>query len=156
MSSPRNQLESRQEFDLKSQNPGTLRSTLRGRRVGRWWEVWLEGPCPSSEDCREAPEAQDAGLPLAHSSWAALQSSATSVTDGKQMFCFAGRNLSEIWSWGLRRPSFFVLPQKQIKEGKLHPSNDPARGFKYNRLKPIPCFKDLCNFERKKKKVIIL
>lgn len=75
---------------------------------------------------------------------------ATAVTDGKQMFNFAWRKHSEIWSLGLRRPFSFVPPQKQIEEGKLHPSNDPARGLNYNRLKPIPCFKDLCNFKRKK------
>lgn len=83
--------------------------------------------------------------------WATLQNGATSETDGKQMFNFAGRNLSEIWNWGLRCPFSFVPPQKQIKEGKLHPSNDPARELNYNRLKPIPYFKDLCNFKRGKK-----
>lgn len=76
---------------------------------------------------------------------------APSVTDGKQMVSSAGRRPSERRHRGLRRPFSFVPPQKQSEEGKLHPRNDPTRGLNYNRLKPIPCFKDLCNFKRKKK-----
>lgn len=44
---------------------------------------------------------------------------ATAVTDGKQMFNFAWRKHSEIWSLGLRRPFSFVPPQKQ--GGKITP-----------------------------------
>lgn len=67
------------------------------------------------------------------------------------MFYFAGRKHPGIGNRGLRRPFSFVPPQTPIEEGKLHLSNDPARGLNYNRLKPIPCFKDLCNLKRKKK-----
>lgn len=83
--------------------------------------------------------------------WATLQIPAASVTDGKQMFNFAGRKCSEIWNWGPRRPFSSVSPHKQIEERKLHPSNDPARELNCNRLKTTPCFKDLCNVKGKKK-----
>lgn len=136
----------------KNNTPNLKTSSLSGPYWGEGeWEVSLEVPCPWLEDCLEAPDEWDARL----HPWATLQIPVASMTDGKQMFNFAGRKCSEIWNWGPRRPFSSVSPHKQIEERKLHPSIDPARGLNCNRLKTTPCFNDLCNLKGKKKYFIV-
>lgn len=140
----------------KNNTPGLRTQSLSGPHgeEGEWAVSFDYVPRLWSEDCREAPDEWDAKLHLlpfvpgpSHAA-----GPATAVTDGKQMSNFAGSERSETGNRGCRHPFSFVPPQKQFEEGKLYPRNDPARGLNYSRLKPIPCFKDLCNLKWKKKK----
>lgn len=140
----------------KNNSPGlrtqvTVRPTLRGGWVGGviWGTLSMAGRLSEKLLINEMLD-----FICCISSFGHASAPATSVTDRKQMFNFAEKRHSEIWNWELRRPFSFVPPQKQIEEGKLHPNNDPARGLNYNRLKPVPCFKDLCNLKRKKSNML--
>lgn len=132
---------------LQGSDPGHVGPTRRRGRVGGVFGDTLS----TAGRLWEAPDGWDARLLLRPCVPGPRCRPATSVADGKQMFRFAGRKHPETGNRGLRRPFSSVPPQTPIEEGKLHLSNDPARGLNYNRLKPIPCFKDLCNLKRKKK-----
>lgn len=71
---------------------------------------------------------------------------------GSRCLTLQGASTQKRGTEGADALSLLFPPQKQFKEGKLYPRNDPARGLNYSRLKPVPCFKDLCNLKWKKKK----
>ena len=139
-----------------------------GRRTRITALVWAPCPCQARTERRERGECHlRSPAQGGRTVWKLLMNGMLDFICCVSSRACCSSHLAPLWLMGSRcllsgesalrntepatqTPFPFCSSPEINRGGKLHPSNDPARGLNCNRLKPILCFKDLCNFKRKK------